>query len=176
MFSTKKMILGGLFIALAYLLPYLTGNLGPLGAMLAPMHLPVLLAGYVCGGPVALLVGFVSPLLRYLLVGMPPLITALAMSAELAAYGFFAGFFYQKLPRKTVNIYASLLLAMLCGRVVWGVVMFILSGVTGNAFTFSIFLSGAFINAIPAIALQLIVIPLVVMGLKRTKALPEDLA
>ncbi|MEG1104155.1 MAG: ECF transporter S component [Oscillospiraceae bacterium] len=174
-FSTKKIILGGLFVALAYILPYLTGNLGALGQMISPMHLPILLCGFVCGGPVALIAGLVSPILRSALVGMPPMFpTAIAMAFELAAYGFFAGFFYNKLAKKTLNIYISLILSMLCGRVVWGVVSFILYGIQGTPFTLSIFFTGAFVRAVPAIILQIVIIPLIVIALKRAKILKED--
>ena len=39
--------------------------------MLCPMHLPILLAGFVCGGPVGAVVGFIAPLLRMVMFGMP---------------------------------------------------------------------------------------------------------
>lgn len=174
-FTTRKLILGGLFIALAYLLPYLTGNLGELGRMLAPMHLPVLLAGFACGGPVALIVGFVSPLLRSALVGMPPLFpTAVSMAAELAAYGFFASLFYNKLPKKPLNIYLSLILSMLCGRVIGGAMQFILSFAVGKPFTLGMFITANFVTILPAIILQLLLIPILVIALERAGVIGKD--
>ena len=70
--STKKMILAALFLALCYLLPFLTGQIPEIGSMLLPMHLPVLLCGFVCGWPYGLGVGFAAPLLRSVTLGMPP--------------------------------------------------------------------------------------------------------
>lgn len=171
-FSTRNIVMGGIFIALAYLLPYLTGNLGELGRTLAPMHLPVLLAGYVAGAPVALIVGLVSPLLRSVLVGMPPMYpTAIAMAAELAAYGYFAGLFYKRLAKKPVNVYLSLILAMLCGRVVSGIMQFILYSAVGTPFTLATFISANFITILPAIVLQIVIIPILVLALRRAKVI-----
>jgi len=92
------------------------------------------------------------------------------MCFELATYGLISGMLYAKLPRKTVNIYVSLVLAMLVGRVVWGVVSFILLGISGSGFTWSAFLAGAFTSAVPGIILHIVLIPVLVMALER--ALP----
>ena len=72
-FSTKNIALSGLFIALGIVLPFLTGQIPNIGRMLLPMHIPVLLCGFVCGWPFGLIVGFVTPLLRSVMFGMPPL-------------------------------------------------------------------------------------------------------
>lgn len=58
--STKKLVLSALFLALAYLMPFLTGQIPEIGSMLLPMHLPVLICGFVCGWPYGLAVGFVE--------------------------------------------------------------------------------------------------------------------
>ncbi|MBE6629112.1 MAG: ECF transporter S component, partial [Ruminococcaceae bacterium] len=71
--KTLKMVLAALFLAMAYVLPFLTGQIPEIGAMLCPMHIPVLLCGFLCGWPWGLAVGFVAPLLRSLTLGMPPL-------------------------------------------------------------------------------------------------------
>ena len=90
--SLIKMTLAALFLALAYVLPFLTGQIAEIGSMLCPMHLPVLICGFVCGWPWGLAVGFIAPLLRSLTLGMPPLFpTAISMALELAAYGVTAG-------------------------------------------------------------------------------------
>ncbi len=86
--NLKKLVLSGVFLALALLLPFVTGQIPQIGAALAPMHIPVLLCGFVCGWPFGLVVGFVAPLLRFMLFGMPPIFpTGIAMAFELAAYG-----------------------------------------------------------------------------------------
>ena len=159
-----KLILSSLFLALAYVLPFLTGQIKEIGSMLCPMHVPILLCGFLCGWPWGLAVGFIAPLFRSLTLAMPPLFpNALCMAFELAAYGAIAGLMHKLLPRKNPYIYCSLLLAMLIGRLVWGVAMFVCVGLSGGHFTFSAFLAGALLNAIPGIIVQLILIPTLVM-------------
>lgn len=166
----RKMILSALFLALAFILPFVTGQIPEIGSMLCPMHLPVLLCGFVCGAPWGLAVGFIAPLLRSITLGMPPLFpTAICMAFELAAYGLLTGLFYRALPKKRAMIYVSLLLAMLLGRLVWGAAMFVCMGLNGGAFTLATFLAGAVTNAIPGIILQIVLVPVIVMLLDRAK-------
>ncbi|MBE5761769.1 MAG: ECF transporter S component [Clostridiales bacterium] len=169
--NIRKLVLSAICLALCMVLPFLTGQIPEIGSMLSPMHIPVLLCGFIAGPVWAAIIGAVAPLLRFVLFGMPPLFpTGLAMCFELATYGLISGMLYAKLPRKTVNIYVSLVLAMLVGRVVWGVVSFILLGISGSGFTWSAFLAGAFTSAVPGIILHIVLIPVLVMALER--ALP----
>ncbi len=170
--SLLKMILAALFLALAYVMPFLTGQIPQIGAMLCPLHIPVLLCGFLCGPAWGLAVGFIAPLFRSFVLGMPPLFPkAVCMAFELAAYGVIAGWMHQMLPRKKACIYVSLVIAMLVGRLVWGAAMFVCMGVSGGTFTFAIFLAGAFTNAIPGILAQLVLIPVLVMILDNPKIL-----
>ncbi len=168
-----KMILAALFLALAYVMPFLTGQIPEIGSMLCPMHIPVLLCGFICGWQWGLVVGFISPIFRSLLTGgFPPMFpTALCMAFELAAYGVIAGILYKILPRKKLYIYISLVISMLVGRVIWGVAMFICMGINGGSFTLTAFLAGAFTNAVPGIIVQIVFIPIIVMLLENTKIL-----
>lgn len=165
-----KMVLAALCLALTYVLPFLTGQIPEIGAMLCPMHLPILLCGYVCGWPWGLIVGFSAPLLRSLLTGgFPPMFpTAICMAFELAAYGATAGLLHRLLPRKKPYIYCSLLAAMVIGRLVWGAAMFVCLSADGG-FTLAAFLAGALTNAIPGIVVQIILVPILVMVLDRFK-------
>lgn len=173
--STKDLVFAGLFIALGLVLPFLTGQIPSLGSRLLPMHIPVLLAGFVCGGPLGLAVGFIVPLLRSVLFGMPPLFpTAVAMAFELAVYGFATGLIYKLLPKKSVFIYVSLVISMICGRIVWGIVSYIIYGFGETPFTWQMFSAGAVVNAIPGIILQILIIPAVVIALKRGKLLKDE--
>ena len=52
------------FLALSYVLPFLTGQIPAVGSMLCPMHLPILLCGFLCGPWWAAAVGATAPLLR----------------------------------------------------------------------------------------------------------------
>ena len=170
--SLLKMILAALFLALAYVMPFLTGQIPEIGSMLCPLHIPVLLCGFICGWPWGLVVGFIAPLFRSLTLGMPPLFpTAVCMAFELAAYGAMAGLMHKILPRKKPYIYVSLLTAMIVGRLVWGTAMFIFMGLNGSNFTSAAFIAGAFTNALPGIIVQIALIPLLVMILDSPKIL-----
>lgn len=167
-----KMSLAALFLALAYVMPFLTGQIPEIGSMLCPMHLPVLLCGFVCGWPWGLVVGLIAPILRSLTLGMPPLFpTAFCMAFELTAYGAVAGLMHKLLPKKKRSIYGSLITAMIVGRLVWGVTMYVCMGIRGGGFTLAAFLSGAIVNAVPGIIVQLALIPILVMVLDDPKVL-----
>lgn len=168
----RNVILAALFLALAFVLPMITGHIPQIGAMLCPMHFPILLAGFVLGGPWGLAVGFIAPLLRSVIFGMPPLFpTAVSMAFELATYGFVSGVVYRKVKHTLPMTYVTLLTAMVAGRIVWGVVRFILAGLTGSSFPFSAFLSGALLTALPGIIAQLILIPLIITALQKNRVL-----
>ena len=166
----RDLVLAALFLALAFVLPMITGHVPQIGNMLCPMHFPVLLAGFVLGGPWGLALGFLAPLLRSVLFGMPPLYPiAIAMAFELAAYGLVSGVLWRKVKHTVPMMYASLITAMVAGRLVWGAVRFVLAGLTGSSFPFSAFLSGAVLTAVPGIVAQLILIPLIVAALQKAK-------
>jgi thiamine transporter ThiT len=173
--GTLKITLAAMFLALGILLPFLTANMA-LGQTLSLIHIPVLLCGFVCGWPWGLLIGFITPLLRSVLVGMPPLFPiALAMAFELAAYGAAAGFLYQALRKSTINVYLSLLLSMLLGRMVWGLAGFVLFNLTlintGDNFL-SFFWAEAFVKPWPGILLHIALIPVMVISLEKARLLP----
>ncbi len=166
----KNMTLAAMFLAIGMILPFFTGQIPRIGNMLLPMHIPVLLCGLICGWQYGAVVGAVLPLLRSMTLGMPPMFpTATAMAFELMTYGFVSGWLYEHSKWKCiVALYRSLIAAMLAGRVVWGVVQIVLLGVTGAGFTWQMFMAGAFINAVPGIIAQLLIIPAVMIALNRT--------
>ena len=136
--NVTQLVTAALCLALCMVLPFLTGQIPQIGSALSPMHIPVLLCGFLCAPAYAAVVGFIAPLLRFMLFGMPPIFpTGVAMCFELATYGLVAGVLYRRLPRKNASIYAALITAMLAGRVVWGIVRALLSGVSGSPFTFT---------------------------------------
>lgn len=171
-FSTKNLVTAAAFLALGMVLPFFTGQIPSIGSMLLPMHIPVLICGYVCGWQWGLLVGLIVPLLRSITLGMPPMMpVAAAMAFELAAYGAFTGFLYEILEKNTISIYISLIGAMIFGRIVWGLVSMVLYGIMGNAFSMQLFLSGALLKAIPGIILQLVLIPVIIITLRKAKVI-----
>ncbi|HPX70142.1 MAG TPA: ECF transporter S component [Bacillota bacterium] len=160
--QVRKLTFSALYLAIAMVLPFLTGQIPEIGSMLCPMHLPALLCGFVCGWPWGLAVGFISPLLRSAVFGMPAMYSAIAMAFELGVYGLSSGLLYRLLPKKKWRIYAALIAAMILGRLLWGGATYLLAGLRGTEFTPAIFLAAAVVNAIPAIVLQLVLVPLLV--------------
>jgi len=166
--KTRRLTLSAMFLALAFALPFLTGQIPQIGSMLCPMHIPVLLCGFFCGAPWGLAVGFIAPLFRSFVLGMPYMFpTAFCMAFELAAYGFLTGWLYRRLPKKGANVYLSLVSAMIIGRLLWGVVMFCCMGFDPSKFGMSAFLAGAVLNAVPGIVLQVILVPILVITLEK---------
>ena len=109
----RNVVLAALFLALAFVLPMVTGHLPQVGNMLCPMHFPILLCGFVLGGPWGLAVGFAAPLLRSVLFGMPPMFPiAISMAFELAAYGAVSGWLYRRVKHTLPMTYATLAAAM----------------------------------------------------------------
>ena len=166
--NVKQLVLAALFLALALVLPFLTGQIPEIGSMLCPMHIPALLCGFFCGWPWGLAVGLIAPVLRSLLFAMPPMFpVAICMSFELATYGAVSGLMYRKLPGKKSSIYVSLLTAMAAGRLVLGIARFLCAGRNVSAFGLGAFWAGAITTAIPGIIIQLVLIPILVMALKK---------
>lgn len=175
--ATKKhiqnLVTAAMLMAVGIVLPFFTGQVPQIGNMLLPMHLPVLVCGLICGWQYGGIVGFILPLLRYALFGTPPMPNGIAMAFELAAYGAIAGFLYNRSKWQCiVALYRSLLIAMIGGRVIWGIVRLLMLGVAGNAFTWQMFMAGAFLNAIPGIILQLVFIPALMVALNKTGLVP----
>lgn len=165
-----NIVLSAMFLSLALVLPFLTGQIKEIGNMLLPMHIPVMLCGLICGWQYGLIVGALAPIMRSFLFSMPPMYpTAIGMAFELAAYGVLIGLLFSKSKWHCIkSLYISLIISMLGGRVVWGVAQSILLGLGDSGFTLSMFISGAFLKAIPGIILQLVLIPAVMLLLKKT--------
>ena len=166
--NVRLLVLAALFLALAMVLPLITGQIPEIGQALSPMHIPVLLCGFICGPLYGAAVGFVSPLLRFAIFGRPPIFpTGVAMAFELLTYGAISGILYKKLPRRVYTVYIALIAAMLAGRVVWGAVRLIIAGLSSSAFSWSMFVAGAFTNAVPGIICHIILIPIIILALEK---------
>jgi hypothetical protein len=61
---------------------------------------------------------------------------------------------------------------MVIGRLVWGAAMFFCMGADGS-FTLAAFLAGAVTKALPGIAVQIVLVPVLVMLLENSKILKE---
>jgi riboflavin transporter FmnP len=166
------LVLAAMFLALGLVMPFLTMQIPEIGSMLLPMHIPVIICGFVCGWQYGLLVGFTTPLLRSLIFAMPPMFpTAICMAFELAIYGMTVGILFRKLHHKKYSTYLTLLVAMLLGRIVWGLISLIVYPLGGLTFTWQIFIGGALLNALPGIILQFVLIPPIVILLSKAGVL-----
>ena len=166
----QKTALAAMFIALSFVLPFFTMQIEKIGDMLCPMHIPVILCGFICGAPWGLVVGIVSPLLRSLIMTMPVMFpTAIGMAFELGTYGLVAGLLYNALPKKKQYIYVSLIGAMITGRIVWGIARIVMFGFDFTKFGWSAFWAGAVVNAIPGIIIQIVLIPVIVILIRNSK-------
>lgn len=172
--SANELTLCAMFISLGLLLPFFTGQIPRIGNMLLPMHIPIFLCGLICGAKWGFAAGFVTPLLRTALFGVPILYPmSVSMAFELAAYGFAAGFFYSRSRWKCIiALYRAMIPAMLIGRLVWAAARVTMTGIFSTPFSFEMFCAGAFLNAIPGIALQLVVIPAIMVALNKTGLVP----
>lgn len=157
-----------LCIALGLVLPVCFHLLGA-GQAFLPMHLPVLLCGFAFGWQYGAVCGLAAPILSSVVTGMPPIFpTAAAMMFELCAYGALTGLFYRKLRW---NVYPALVCAMLGGRAVSGAANAAFMNMADKPYGFAAFLSGAFVQALPGIVIQLVLLPVLVLALGKAKIL-----
>ncbi|WP_129723848.1 ECF transporter S component [Xylanivirga thermophila] len=165
--KTSNLVKASFFLALGIIIPYIFHLAGIGGSILLPMHIPVLLCGFLLGTRYGLIVGFITPFLNSLLTGMPPIYPmALAMAFELATYGAISGYTYKS---KHLNVYLSLIIAMLAGRAVYGIVNYILLATKGEEFLFKAFLVSSFVKPIWGIIIQIAIIPFIVKMLEKNK-------
>ncbi len=172
--ASLKLTLAAMFLSVGLVLPMITGQIPQIGNMLLPMHLPVMLCGLICGWQYGLTVGAITPILRSIIFGMPMLYpTAAGMMFELATYGLVIGLVYGYTKKQSVfAVYRALIIAMLAGRIVFGGAMLLLMTFKAESYTFSAFLASAFLEAIPGIVIQLVLIPALMVALDRTGLLP----
>ena len=161
-FNTKQLVLAALCVALGVVLPVAFHSIPNAGSVLLPMHIPVLLCGLVCGPVYGLLSGILTPLLSSMITGMPPMAYLPSMLCELAAYGLVAG-----TGKRPLDLYIQLVSAMLIGRLVYGVMNALIFS-AGN-YSFAVFVSGAFVTALPGIVIQLVLLPAVVLLLEKAR-------
>jgi len=164
--KAKEVVIAGMLIAMGLILPIAFHALAMGGPAFLPMHIPVLLGGFLLSPPFALMVGSLTPLLSSVLTGMPPFFPgAVQMMFELSAYGVLISCLVKQ---QRLGVYPVLILAMLGGRITAGVVNYILlTQFMAKAFSLKVFLTGAFVTALPGILIQLTVIPLLVKLLSR---------
>ena len=175
-FSTRRLVMAALCTALGVVLPTLTHSIPNAGSVLLPMHIPVLLCGLACGWPYGLACGLMAPTLSSLITGMPGPAYLPAMVCELAAYGLISGLSARFIHtgRRTRDIYLQLVSAMLIGRMVYGAVNALIF--RAGAYSMEIFLTAAFVTALPGILIQLLLLPTLVLALEKARMLESPYA
>ncbi len=173
-YQLKKLSVSAMMLALALLLPFLTGQLQAIGKMLTPMHVPILLCGLICGPIHGFAVGIVAAPLRFILFGMPQMPNVLYMTTELAVYGLFSGLFHQILPKRKFSLYLSLILSMIGGRVAYALIFIIINlsnAKSLEALTMPI-ISATILTAWPGMIIQIVLIPTLLIVLEKAKIIP----
>ena len=168
----KKIVLTAVCAALCVVVPMAFHSIPNAGSIFLPMHLPVLLCGMLCGWPFGLTCGLIGPLLSSLITAMPPAAALPGMLVECAVYGAVAGVLLQHVNTKNryADLYISLVPAMLLGRVLSGIVkaLNLTPGLSLAAWA-----TASFVTSLPGIAIQLILLPILVIGLERARLIPK---
>lgn len=166
--ASYQVVLSGFFVCLGLLLPFVTAHtFGIPGTVFLPMHIPVFLMGLLCGPMYGAMGGIVIPVLSSLFTGMPPAFPMLPiMTGELFTYGLMSGLLYHKFK---MPIYPSMLISMLSGRLVYGLIFQALL-LANNGTLRALSVAGAFLEGIPGIMIQLILIPTIIYAVKKHTA------
>lgn len=165
-FSARFAAHTALYLALAILLPVGFHAFGIAGRMFLPMHLPVLLAGFLVGPQAGLIVGLLAPGLSHLFTAMPPTYAVPLMSLELCLQGLVAGLTYRRLR---LNIYLALIAAIVVGRIMFGLGLLVLGIFMDLPYTAASFFAagGALWMGLPGIIAQIVLIPIIVAAVVR---------
>jgi len=175
MSSAKKTVITAMLIAAGIVLPLVFHMIpaGLAGRVLLPMHIPILIAGLIVGPFYGFFAGLITPLLSSMTTGMPPAgLAVYRMMVELSVYGAVAGFFMRFIytRRLAVDLYISLIAAMLLGRVAAGLAQAVV--LFGGTYAVGLWAAAYFTTSIPGIILQLLVIPGIIMALERGRFIP----
>jgi hypothetical protein len=161
--KTKELITGGLLLAVGILLPMVFHSMNIMGKVFLPMHIPVLIGGFLLSPYLALILGIVTPLLSSVLTGMPPMYPmGIIMAFELGTYGLAVSLCMRKFK---LPIIISLITSMAVGRIVAGITVFMLASLFGLKMNPIAFIQGAVVTGLPGIAIQIIIIPTLIYSL-----------
>ena len=152
-------LFSGLGIAIPRIFHILVGSSA--GVTFLPMHFMVLISAIVFGITSSCIVAGSSVIFSYLLTGMPALARMPYMLIELIIYGILLGLFNKKF-----NSYISLIATMILGRILYAGVLFASVNLLGlNGYGISVMQSIK--SGIPGIVLQLALVPVLAMIVKK---------
>ncbi len=171
---TRHLTISALLLALAFVLPFLTGQVPQIGSMLSPMHIPAILAGFLLPFPWAAGVAFVMPLLRSLIFTIPPMLPmALTMAFELLTYALLVALIAPKHAKNWAGILLTMLIAMVGGRIVYAIANFFILNAMGMPFSLPTVFKALTIGGLPGIILHLVIIPPIVLALRRARIIKD---
>lgn len=158
--NIRKIVIAGLLLATGVILPFLFHVVGISGIIFSPMHIPVLLGGFILGPSLGALVGMLTPLLNFITTGAPPMPILWVMVIELGLYGLVTGTIYKLLKGKVIM---TLIISMIIGRLGGALAAFILANLFNlGRLNGMMFLKTAVVTAWPGIVIQIILIPMLV--------------
>lgn len=173
MSNVKKSIITAVCIALCYVIPLMFHGIQNAGNIFCPMHIPVFICGLICGWQYGLLCGIAGPALSSALSGMPPVAILPSMMVELAVYGTVAGLMMKLVRTKSTyaDLYISLIVAIVCGRVVAGLAKALIFA--RGSYSMSAWIAGSVVTSWPGTVIQLVFIPTIVFALMKSHLIPE---
>ena len=158
----KRLTIASMCLALGIIMPQAFHLIPNAGNIFLPMHIPVLISGFLCGPFYGLLVGLLTPIISHVVFQMPPVIMLGQMIVELGVYGLLTGILNKVINIKSIILknYVVLIISMLIGRIVYGVMNALVF--RANDYSFKIWLTMAFVTSLPGIIIQLLLVPIVV--------------
>ncbi|MEY8416805.1 Protein of unknown function [Tissierella praeacuta DSM 18095] len=170
--NTRKLVIAGVLLAIGIIVPTIFHTTGIPGNVFLPMHIPVLIGGFLLPPYLALILGMLTPILNSLITGMPPLFPmTVIMIFELGIYGLVTSILYRKLKMPSV---ISLIVSMISGRIMAGFVVFILAAFFEVKMDPMFFIIGGVTTAIPGIIIQLILVPSLVYSIVKYTTIDLD--
>lgn len=167
----KRIVIAGLLLAIGVIVPYIFHTTGIPGPVFLPMHIPVLIGGFLLPAPLAILLGMLTPIINSLVTGMPAFPISIIMIFELGIYGLIASLLYRKLK---LPLFLSLIISMIAGRIMAGLMVFILAAFFGMQEDPITFIKLATVTGIPGIIIQLILVPVLIYGITKYTTIDLD--
>jgi len=128
------------------------------GVAFSPMHLPIIIVGFLAGPYAGAISGLLGPVAAHYLSGMPNAMQLPFMMIELAGYGLSAGLLRSiRLP-----LVAKTLVALIAGRLFRMIACIIAFYLLGNEKMRPLGIWMSIPRVLPGIVLQLVLIPLIV--------------
>lgn len=169
--TTKKLTAGAVMLAFGIILPqlfHLTG-IPQAGEIFLPMHIPVLLAGFIIGGEYGFAIGALTPIISHFITGMPGTPRLPFMIGELAVYGLVSGILYHKtrLGEKKLGGLITLVASMIAGRLFYAAMLLVAAGILNIKCGGAIAAVTATVKGVYGIGLQILVIPPIIYAAQK---------